>query len=103
MDANALPVPLAVASGSKNMAFARLAFRKSTAAQAIEAEDNPINPWTEAPRERTQEYFACLEKRRALPVAKTREDSINTYKEQQVIAYVGETGSGKSTQISQYV
>ncbi|KAI7776689.1 Pre-mRNA-splicing factor ATP-dependent RNA helicase PRP43 [Diaporthe eres] len=67
------------------------------------AEDDGNNPWTRVPRERTEEYFKLLATRRGLPVAKTRAAFIDTYIKEQVIVYVGETGSGKTTQIPQSV
>ena len=41
--------------------------------------------------------------RKSLPIYPYRNDILNALKENQILIVVGETGSGKSTQISQYL
>ncbi|CCD25313.1 DEAH-box RNA helicase PRP16 NDAI_0E04960 [Naumovozyma dairenensis CBS 421] len=41
--------------------------------------------------------------RRSLPIYKTRSDLLRTIRENQVIVIIGETGSGKTTQLAQYI
>lgn len=105
MDAhsNTVVPAAAAANNNNNAAFNKLVFRRSSAADAMLAEADSMNPWTSVPRARTEEYFALLETRRGLPVAATRAEFIDSYIKEQVIVYVGETGSGKTTQIPQYV
>lgn len=47
-------------------ALARITRHKSTDAQAREAEDGPLNPFTG--KQLSKQYFNILEKRRGLPV-----------------------------------
>lgn len=64
-------------------------------------EDADDNPWTGEPH--SQKYFRILEGRRNLPVHKHRQEFLDIYHNTQVMVFVGETGSGKTTQIPQYV
>ncbi|KAL1894820.1 DEAH-box ATP-dependent RNA helicase prp43 [Ceratocystis pirilliformis] len=73
----------------------------TTAKQAEQIEDLLENPFNG--EEHTQQYFAILEKRRDLPVHKQRQEFLNKYHSTQILVLVGETGSGKTTQIPQYV
>lgn len=75
--------------------------QKTTAKQHTEAEDVDINPWTNKPR--TQQYFNILKTRRDLPVQQQRQEFLDMYHSSQILVFVGETGSGKTTQIPQYV
>ncbi|KAH0599583.1 hypothetical protein MHUMG1_02371 [Metarhizium humberi] len=75
--------------------------RQTTAAQASKAEDSAINPFTGKPH--SQQYFRILETRRDLPVHKQRQEFLEKYQSTQILVFVGETGSGKTTQIPQYV
>ncbi|GJN74496.1 pre-mRNA splicing factor ATP-dependent RNA helicase PRP43 [Purpureocillium lilacinum] len=74
---------------------------KTTAAEASKAEDAAINPFTG--RSHSQQYFRILETRRDLPVHKQRQEFLDKYHSTQILVFVGETGSGKTTQIPQYV
>lgn len=74
---------------------------KTTAAQAAQAEDSELNPWTGQPH--SQRYFDILKARRDLPVHKQRQEFLDMYHNTQILVFVGETGSGKTTQIPQYV
>ncbi|RKO91584.1 P-loop containing nucleoside triphosphate hydrolase protein, partial [Blyttiomyces helicus] len=73
----------------------------STAEQARVLEDGAANPFTQRPF--TQKYRDILAKRRGLPVHKQRDDFLKMVQENQVLILVGETGSGKTTQIPQFL
>ncbi|RDA94900.1 hypothetical protein CP533_4322 [Ophiocordyceps camponoti-saundersi (nom. inval.)] len=74
---------------------------QSTAEQATKAEDGADNPFTGRPH--SQQYFRILESRRNLPVHKQRQEFLEKYHSSQILVFIGETGSGKTTQIPQYV
>ncbi|XP_063934638.1 putative pre-mRNA-splicing factor ATP-dependent RNA helicase PRP1 [Zophobas morio] len=59
-----------------------------------------INPLTGLPFR--QKYYELLEKRMALPVWKQKDEFIKKFKDNQCLVLVGETGSGKTTQITQW-
>ncbi|KAF2325055.1 hypothetical protein GH714_022474 [Hevea brasiliensis] len=63
--------------------------------------DNLINRWTGKPY--SQRYYEILEKRTSLPVWQQKEEFLTALKKNQVLVLVGETGSGKTTQIPQFV
>ncbi|OAA63074.1 pre-mRNA splicing factor ATP-dependent RNA helicase PRP43 [Cordyceps fumosorosea ARSEF 2679] len=75
--------------------------RATTAKQAEKAEDSDSNPFTG--RAHSQKYFQILQGRRDLPVHKQRQEFLDKYHSTQILVFVGETGSGKTTQIPQYV
>lgn len=75
--------------------------RATTAAQAEKIEDLTHNPFTQ--EEHSQKYFKILQTRRDLPVNKQRQEFLDKYHSTQILVFVGETGSGKTTQIPQYV
>ncbi|KAG5929831.1 DEAH-box ATP-dependent RNA helicase prp43 [Claviceps africana] len=81
--------------------LAGMTHRETTAAQAAKAEDSATNPFTGQPH--SQQYFSILETRRNLPVHKQRQEFLDKYHSTQILVFVGETGSGKTTQIPQYV
>ncbi|XP_011040915.1 PREDICTED: probable pre-mRNA-splicing factor ATP-dependent RNA helicase [Populus euphratica] len=60
-----------------------------------------INRWNGKPY--SQRYYEILEKRKNLPVWHQKEDFLQVLKRNQVLVLVGETGSGKTTQIPQFV
>ncbi|KAK7752394.1 DEAH-box ATP-dependent RNA helicase prp43 [Diatrype stigma] len=86
------------AKGSPLSGFTR---RQTTAQQAFEAESGDNNPFTGEPH--SQQYFSILKARRNLPVHKQRQEFLDLYHKSQILVFVGETGSGKTTQIPQYV
>ncbi|KAG9240798.1 P-loop containing nucleoside triphosphate hydrolase protein [Calycina marina] len=73
----------------------------TTAEQAYKAEDGPNNPFTSQPL--TKKYFKILQTRRDLPVNKQRQEFLDMFHSTQILVFVGETGSGKTTQIPQFV
>lgn len=75
--------------------------RATTAQDAERAEDGEFNPWTGNPH--SERYFRILKTRRDLPVHKQRAEFLEMYHKTQILVFVGETGSGKTTQIPQYV
>ncbi|KAH7655139.1 RNA helicase protein [Dioscorea alata] len=71
---------------------------RSPAAAAV---SSTVNRWSGRPY--SQRYFEILEKRRTLPVWQQKEEFLHALKDNQVLVLVGETGSGKTTQIPQFV
>ena len=57
-----------------------------------------MNPYTGRPF--SDRYFDILRKRIELPVWEYRENFFNTFKDNKVFVLVGETGSGKTTQVN---
>ncbi|KXJ09899.1 Pre-mRNA-splicing factor ATP-dependent RNA helicase DHX15 [Exaiptasia diaphana] len=78
----------------------------STAKRIKEELSNPsnlrgkVNPYNGRPF--TERYFDILKKRIDLPVWEYREEFMETVKRNKILALVGETGSGKTTQIPQW-
>lgn len=64
-------------------------------------EEGPNNFFTGRPF--SQQYYVILEQRRRLPVYKQRDDFLNLLRENQIVCLSGETGSGKTTQIPQFI
>ncbi|XP_057516708.1 probable pre-mRNA-splicing factor ATP-dependent RNA helicase DEAH2 isoform X2 [Amaranthus tricolor] len=63
---------------------------------------NPsINRWNG--RIYTPRFFEILEKRKSLPVWQQKEEFLQVLNNNQILILVGETGSGKTTQIPQFV
>ncbi|XP_050367474.1 probable pre-mRNA-splicing factor ATP-dependent RNA helicase DEAH2 isoform X2 [Argentina anserina] len=60
-----------------------------------------INRWTGKPY--SARYYEILEKRKTLPVWQQKEEFFQALKSSQSLVLVGETGSGKTTQIPQFV
>ncbi|KAE9964641.1 DEAH-box ATP-dependent RNA helicase prp43 [Venturia inaequalis] len=73
----------------------------TTAALAQSAEDGPNNAFTSKPL--SKQYFNILKTRRNLPVHSQRDEFLKMYQSSQILVFVGETGSGKTTQIPQFV
>lgn len=74
---------------------------ESTASQANEVEDGPTNVFTGLSH--TDRYREILKVRRELPVHSQRDEFLKMYHSSQIMVFVGETGSGKTTQIPQFV
>lgn len=60
-----------------------------------------INPWTNQPY--SEQYQKILKGRLKLPVYQFKEDLIETVGKNQIVVVEGETGSGKTTQIPQFL
>ncbi|CAG8437119.1 4210_t:CDS:2 [Diversispora eburnea] len=74
---------------------------KTTAEQARIAEEGEINPFTNKPF--TKRYQEILQSRRSLPVHAQRKEFLDLVHNNQFVVFVGETGSGKTTQIPQFL
>ncbi|KAF2483032.1 P-loop containing nucleoside triphosphate hydrolase protein [Neohortaea acidophila] len=74
----------------------------STAKMAKVAEDGPNNPFKQG-HQLSERYFGILKKRRDLPVHAQRQEFLDMFQKSQILVFVGETGSGKTTQIPQFV
>lgn len=85
----------------RSLALVKLPRHHTTAAMANEAEDGPINPFNGKPL--SERYFSILKTRRNLPVHNQRDEFLAMYQKSQILVFVGETGSGKTTQIPQFV
>ncbi|KAI9893352.1 MAG: DEAH-box ATP-dependent RNA helicase prp43 [Vezdaea aestivalis] len=81
--------------------LAKFRKHKTTVKQAKTAEDGPSNPFNE--KTLSERYFNILKLRRNLPVHAQRAEFLKMYQESQILVFVGETGSGKTTQIPQFV
>ncbi|MCJ1234240.1 DEAH-box ATP-dependent RNA helicase prp43 [Varicellaria rhodocarpa] len=73
----------------------------TNASMAMKAEDGPKNPFSGQPL--SNRYFSILKTRRGLPVHVQRDEFLRMYQQSQILVFVGETGSGKTTQIPQFV
>ncbi|MCJ1309856.1 DEAH-box ATP-dependent RNA helicase prp43 [Agyrium rufum] len=87
--------------GSSSSALAKMKRHQTTSAQAQVAEDAELNPYTRRPF--SKGYFSILKTRRGLPVHAQRDEFLRLYQKSQILVFVGETGSGKTTQIPQFV
>ncbi|KAI7829339.1 P-loop containing nucleoside triphosphate hydrolase protein [Gamsiella multidivaricata] len=73
----------------------------TTAEQGEAAEEGATNPFTDKPF--SEKYRKILAGRRKLPVNKHRKEFLDLVQNNQVVILVGETGSGKTTQIPQFM
>ena len=73
----------------------------TTSKQTMAAENGPNNPFTGRPL--SSKYMSILKTRRDLPVHQQRDEFLQMYQQSQILVFVGETGSGKTTQIPQFV
>jgi pre-mRNA-splicing factor ATP-dependent RNA helicase DHX15/PRP43 len=77
-------------------------FQAAAGANGAAAPTQPtINPYTGRPY--SGRYYEILSKRRGLPVWQAKDDFVKMLNEHQTTILVGETGSGKTTQICQFV
>lgn len=70
------------------------------APKQVKTED-AINPLTG--KEYSKKYYEILEKRKKLPAWEARKDFLKLIKRNQGVVLVGETGSGKTTQLPQFL
>lgn len=63
--------------------------------------NNNINPYNGRPF--SSRYFTILEHRKALPIWDQKKQFLDQLKENRTVVLVGETGSGKTTQIPQFL
>ncbi|KAI9045226.1 DEAH-box ATP-dependent RNA helicase PRP43 [Aspergillus affinis] len=85
----------------KDSPFAKVTRHQTTAAQAKKIEDGDFNPFNNRPF--SSKYLSILKTRRDLPVHAQRDEFLRLYQQSQILVFVGETGSGKTTQIPQFV
>ncbi|KAL0075033.1 P-loop containing nucleoside triphosphate hydrolase protein [Phycomyces blakesleeanus] len=86
---------------SDKAGFHGLIPRKTTAAQAEALENGTHNPFTD--RAYSAKYQKILVGRRKLPVHAKRDEFLELVHNNQFVVLVGETGSGKTTQIPQFL
>ncbi|KAH8601438.1 P-loop containing nucleoside triphosphate hydrolase protein [Bisporella sp. PMI_857] len=87
--------------GASSSSLEKFKRHATTAEQAHAAEDGPDNPFNGKPL--SKKYFNILKTRRDLPVHKQRQEFLDMFHKAQILVFVGETGSGKTTQIPQFV
>ncbi|KAK7460585.1 DEAH-box ATP-dependent RNA helicase prp43 [Stygiomarasmius scandens] len=75
--------------------------RKVKGEQVRKAMEHELNPFTNVPH--TPQYRKILEARKKLPVYSQMDEFYKIFSKNQIIVMVGETGSGKTTQIPQFV
>lgn len=71
---------------------------KSNGAISTNNQNSLINRWNGRPY--SQRYYEILEKRKTLPVWHQKEEFLQALMANQSLILVGETGSGKTTQVS---
>lgn len=86
---------------NKRFQNAPLPARPSNAALTPYDTTGDVNPFTN--RAYSQQYRDILETRKSLPVFDARDDFLRLVQEHQTVILVGETGSGKTTQIPQFL
>ncbi|VAH90147.1 unnamed protein product [Triticum turgidum subsp. durum] len=79
----------------------RAGINGAAAAAAAAAANPSINRWNGRPY--SARYLEILEKRRTLPVWQQKDEFLRVLRDNQTLILVGETGSGKTTQIPQFV
>ncbi|KAF2430479.1 P-loop containing nucleoside triphosphate hydrolase protein [Tothia fuscella] len=81
--------------------FDNLIRHQTSSKDAEVAENGPNNAFTGQPL--SNRYFNILKGRRNLPVHTQRQEFLDMFQKSQILVFVGETGSGKTTQIPQFV
>ncbi|CCU97979.1 unnamed protein product [Malassezia sympodialis ATCC 42132] len=78
--------------------------RKVSGAEARRVLDGEMNPFAAGgPRPFSKAYKDILAKRKELPVFSQMDEFYEKFNKSQIMVMIGETGSGKTTQIPQYV
>ncbi|CAN8065037.1 unnamed protein product [Agarophyton chilense] len=67
----------------------------------VDLRDGSINPWSDSPY--SENYYKILKQRRDLPVYDARQRVLDALDKSQVVVLQGETGSGKTTQVPQFL
>ncbi|KAI0084386.1 pre-mRNA-splicing factor ATP-dependent RNA helicase PRP43, partial [Irpex rosettiformis] len=101
---NKPPVPSSSAKDPSSSAvdpFRGFMPRKVKSQDVVRVMKGDVNPFTKQPH--TPQYKKILEGRKKLPVYAQMKEFYEMYNKHQIIVMVGETGSGKSTQIPQFV
>ncbi|KAM5345014.1 hypothetical protein ACJ41O_010876 [Fusarium nematophilum] len=80
-----------------------LQLNRTTASQAMRLEDLATNPMRPRDPARSPAYFELLRSRRSLPVSRRRQDFLDIYHDEKVVIVTAATGSGKTTQIPQFI
>ena len=88
-----IDVPLGGSSSSSGSSRARVG--------NFNDEETTINYWTQQPF--SARYYEILTKRKALPVYEFKQDLEEKVRDNQIVIIEGETGSGKTTQIPQFL
>lgn len=73
----------------------------SSGSTSRSSESTSFNPYTGKPF--SDRYYDILEKRKKLPVWEYKDSFLEMIRKNQVVVLVGETGSGKTTQIPQFM
>ena len=73
----------------------------ATPSSSSKGASSSINPWTQ--RSYSSKYYEILAKRKQLPVYEFKDALEKAVRENQVVIVEGETGSGKTTQIPQFL
>ncbi|KAI0696986.1 P-loop containing nucleoside triphosphate hydrolase protein [Cerioporus squamosus] len=92
------PVPKSL--GTKDPLYGFLP-RKVTGKQVLAAMESDINPFNKKPQ--SAQYKKILEARKKLPVFGQMHEFLKMFTNNRIIVIVGETGSGKTTQIPQFI
>jgi pre-mRNA-splicing factor ATP-dependent RNA helicase DHX15/PRP43 len=88
-------------NGTEGGPLSKFKRHQTTAAETEVVEAGGINPFTR--QKHSDRYFSILKTRRDLPVHQQRDEFLQMYQKSQILVFVGETGSGKTTQIPQFV
>jgi pre-mRNA-splicing factor ATP-dependent RNA helicase DHX15/PRP43 len=83
------------------VATAAAAASSSTSASSLTIARGSVNPWTQ--RVYSDAFFKIYAKRLELPVMRFKADIVAKVEQNQAVVLVGETGSGKTTQIPQFL
>lgn len=74
---------------------------KQATSEVNQTQKTELNPQTNKPF--SKRYYEIKKKREVLPIYKARSKFLELIKENQVVILAGETGSGKTTQIPQFI